>query len=89
MLRVLLLLLVSLATPWATIMLSGKGVLTSQHVAQPGNPYWVDGWGDVGKGDAPSLVCTYFVGTGIKTEVFWYSPEGIFGKAECPLFFNR
>lgn len=74
---------------WVALMLSGKGVLVSQDMTTPGKPYFVEGWGDLGKDRAPSLVCTYFVGTRLRKQVFWYSPEGIFGKADCPVLVDR
>lgn len=74
---------------WAALMLGGKGVLVSQDIAHPGHPYWVEGWGDLGKDGSPSLVCTYFVGTRLRKQVFWHSPEGVFGKADCPVLVDR
>jgi hypothetical protein len=74
---------------WLILILSGKGVLVSQEMSQPGQPYLVEGWGDLGKAASPSLVCTYFIGTRLRKQVFWYSPNGMFGKADCPMFVDR
>ena len=74
---------------WLILFLSGKGVLISQHKVQPGDRYHVDGWGDVGKAKQASLVCTYFLGTHSRKQVFWYSPNGLFGRADCPTVIDR
>lgn len=74
---------------WAVLMLSEKGVLVSQDIAAGGEEYFVEGWGNLGESDSPSLVCTYFVGTRFRKEVFWHAPSGIFGKADCPVLIDR
>lgn len=68
---------------------SGKGVLMSQDIVQGGEHYWVEGWGDLGESDAPSLACTYFEGTRLRKQIFWQSPGGVFGRADCPLLVDR
>lgn len=78
-----------LAVAWTGFMLSGKGVLVSQDIADGGEEYWVEGWGNLGTSDDPSLVCTYFVGTRTRQQVFWYSPDGFLGRRDCPVMVDR
>ena len=74
---------------WLTLILSGKGVLISQHRVSPVETYKVPDWGDLGKAQQQQLACRYFVGTRVRWEVFWYSPNGFMGRADCPVFVDR
>jgi hypothetical protein len=31
-----------------------------------------------------SLACRYFIGTSVVERTFWYSPNGLMGRAICP-----
>lgn len=41
-----------------------------------------------GGGKQESLVCSYFTGLGFLEQEFWYSPNGIMGRAACPRFIS-
>jgi hypothetical protein len=64
------------------LLLSGCRILVWQQRVPQGQTVTVSDWGEV-QGD--SIVCRYFTGRTISTSVFGYSPDGIFGKTECPL----
>lgn len=68
----------------AGLLLSGHRVLVRETLVQPGTKYEVSGYGDVGKNAQASLVCRYFTGRGVTTNVLWYSSNNIMGKDECP-----
>lgn len=74
---------------WVALIVSEKGVLVSQRMVNPGETYVVPDWGDLGKNQQASLACRYFVGTRLRWEVFWYSPNGFMGRADCPIFVDR
>lgn len=83
------LLLGAVGALWMALIVSEKGVLVSQRFVNPGETYVVPGWGDLGKAQQTQLACRYFVGTRLRWEVFWYSPNGIMGRADCPIFVDR
>ena len=74
---------------WLALVLSSKGVLISQRRVSPGQTYVVPDWGDLGKAQQRQLACRYFVGTRVRWEVFWYSPNGVMGRADCPILVDR
>ena len=59
-------------------------LLYYERKVQPGESYIVEEWGDLGKAQAPQLVCKYFTGRSTKTRVLWYSPNNIMGRDQCP-----
>ena len=61
-------------------------VLLSERRITPGQTFVVEGYGDLGKNEQATLACRYFTGRSVKTRVFWYSPAGMVGRDECPLF---
>lgn len=69
-----------------SLLLSGKRVFVSGTLVHPRQTYFVPGFGDVGKQDQASLVCRYFTGRGIATDVLWYSSTNQMGRDECPFF---
>lgn len=81
--------IIFVASGWIALFLSGKGILIDQEKVDPGEQRIVEGWGDVGEADQASLVCTYFVATRTRQQVFWYSPNGMFGRADCPTLIDR
>ena len=68
------------------LLFSGKRVFVQQTLVHPRQTYIVPGFGDVGKQDQASLVCRYFTGRGIATNVLWYSSTNQLGIDECPFF---
>jgi len=64
---------VALLVGWGLLFFTTSGVL----VASEG-PLRQDNDG------LDSLRCTYFHGTGVTTISYWYSENGILGKAICP-----
>jgi hypothetical protein len=79
----------ALVVLWLALILSGKGVLISQRRVSPGDTYVVPDWGDLGDASQQQLACRYFIGTRVRWQVFWYSPSGIMGRADCPIFVDR
>ncbi|NWK96693.1 hypothetical protein DM806_13690 [Sphingobium lactosutens] len=69
-----------------SLLISGKRLLVGSTLVHPRQTYIVPGFGDVGKQDQASLVCRYFTGRGIATDVLWYSSTNQMGRDECPLF---
>jgi hypothetical protein len=59
-------------------------VLIGESKVEPGKTFVVAGHGDLGKAQQATLVCRYFTGRSIKTQVFWYSANNMFGKDQCP-----
>jgi hypothetical protein len=78
-----------LAAMFLVLLLTGKRILVFERLVQPGETYVVQDWGDLGAGSTAALVCRYFTGRSIKTQVFWYSPNNIFGKDQCPFVDNQ
>ncbi|WP_300115562.1 hypothetical protein [Sphingobium sp.] len=68
----------------ASLLFSGRRIAVSETLVQPGQTYPVAGFGDVGKQAQASLVCRYFTGRGIATNVLWYSSTNQMGRDECP-----
>ena len=67
-----------------TLLVGGFRVFLWQALVQPGQTYMVSGFGDVGKQGQASLVCRYFTGRTIATDVLWYSSTNQMGRDECP-----
>lgn len=74
---------------WLIFVSAGARVLISEKRVEPGQIYFVAGYGDLGKADHASLVCRYFTGRHITTTVYWYSSNNVLGKDECPFFSLR
>ncbi len=66
------------------LLVTGHRVLISERRVNPGDTHVVAEWGDLGKAEQPQLVCRYFTGRSIKTNVLWYSANNIMGRDECP-----
>lgn len=82
-------LLVAAVLFWLGLMVTEKGVLVSQRFVKTGEDVSVPGWGSLGDNAQASLVCRYFVGTRLRYQVFWYSPNNVMGRADCPVFIDR
>jgi hypothetical protein len=66
------------------LLISGNRVLLSETKVEPGQNYVVSDWGNLGKAEQASLVCKYFTGRSVKISVYWYSPNNLLGKDQCP-----
>jgi hypothetical protein len=65
------------------LLTSGHRVLVWQHYVAAGQPQNAQGFkGSVA--DAPSIECWYFTGRSIRSTPYWYSPNNVMGKDECP-----
>lgn len=71
------------------LLLTGHRVLIFEKRIEPGKIYVVPGWGDLGKASQTQLVCRYFTGRSITTNVLWYSPNNIMGRDQCPFFVSE
>ena len=69
---------------WILILVTDTKVLLWQTKVKPGQYYYVEEYGDLGKSKQSSLVGRYFNGREIVTQVFWYSHNNIFGRDSCP-----
>lgn len=74
-----------LVAAWLALLLGGGRVLVQETKVEPGATFVVEGCGDVGASDHTSLVCRYFTGRSVVTSVYWYAPNGVMGKDECPI----
>lgn len=70
-----ILLLALIAIAWGTLYFASYGVLFAEEkVGLPvGQAY---------------LKCRYFTGVGVASQQFWYSENGIVGRAICPRLYN-
>lgn len=66
------------------LLISGKRVLIWETKIDPGETYELPEWGNLGEAGQSQLVCRYFTGRSIKVGVYWYSPDGLMGKDQCP-----
>lgn len=72
------------AIGWLLLLTSGTRVLVSETKVEPGQVHFVENYGDLGQAKQASLVCRYFTGKGMTQSVFWYSPNNVLGRDECP-----
>ena len=82
--KVLTTAIVCLLLLWLFLLVTDRGLLLSEKKVEPGESYIVDDYGDLGKSSQGSFVCRYFNGRKIVTDVYWYSPNNIFGRDSCP-----
>ncbi|WP_120048830.1 hypothetical protein [Aurantiacibacter aquimixticola] len=66
------------------LLISGERVLLTETLVQPGEAVSVEGFGDLSGNAQASLVCKYWTGRSMVTTVFWYAPNNIFGRDQCP-----
>ena len=65
------------------LLISGHRVRLRELFIQPGHRVQVVGYGEV-YGMQTSIACTYWTGRSLRTQVYWYSPNNIMGRDECP-----
>ena len=82
--RILYTILGALLLGEAALLLTGYRLLLSQKRVDPGQVFIVKDYGNLGDNNQSSLVCRYFTGRGTVVKVFWYSPNNLFGKDDCP-----
>lgn len=71
------------------LLVSGNRILVSEKRVVPGETYVVPEWGDLGRASQAQLVCRYFTGRNITTNVLWYSPNNIMGRDQCPFLVSE
>jgi hypothetical protein len=65
------------------LLISGQRVLVRERHIEAGEAGEAEGFvGD--RANARRLECWYFTGRSIRSTSYWYSPNGIMGKDECP-----
>jgi hypothetical protein len=69
---------------WIVILVSDTKVFIWEDKVNPGQKYFVDDYGELGKAGQSQLVGRYFNGRKIITRVFWYSPNNFIGRDSCP-----
>ena len=82
--KIAIILLAILTSINLLLLVSSKRVLVWETKVEPGEIYVLPEWGDLGKAQQAQLVCRYFTGRSFKLSVYWYSPNGVMGKDECP-----
>ncbi|EQB11249.1 hypothetical protein [Sphingobium lactosutens] len=73
----------------AGLVLSGERVLIGSTIVHPRQTLVLPGYGNVGSKAQSSLVCRYFTGRGIATDVIRYSATNRAGRDECPFYAVR
>lgn len=68
----------------AVLLVSGKRVLVWETRVELGDYYVLAEYGNLGAADNAQLVCRYFTGRSVLTSVYWYSPNNLMGKDQCP-----
>lgn len=64
------------AVAWGALFLSSYGILVGSSQARK-------------SGDGQdTLTCRYFIATSVISVDYWYSPNGLFGRAACPRLFQ-
>lgn len=70
------------------LLLTGNRVLVWEKKVELGETFVVEGHGDLGGNSQATLVCWYFTGRSVITNVFWYAPDNFLGRDSCP-FLDR
>lgn len=70
------------------LLLTGTRLLVWERHVEPGQSFVVQDYGDLGENGQASLVCWYFTGRSVLSQVFWYSSNNILGRDSCP-FLDR
>lgn len=86
--RLLLLLCCCIIAADLVLLVSGYRLLISEKRVDPGQFYIVEDYGNLGSNSQASLACSYFSGRSIKTAVFWYSSNNLFGRDSCPFLYR-
>ncbi len=87
--EIAIILLVILVSICLFLLISSKRVLVWETRVEPGEIYTLPEWGDLGKAQQTQLVCRYFTGRSIKLSVYWYSPNNVMGKDQCPFLLSE
>ncbi|MCW9013849.1 MAG: YobH family protein [Gammaproteobacteria bacterium] len=66
------------------LLATDSKVLFSETLAMPGQYYFVDDFGNLGRHKQATLHCKYFTGRKIVNRVYWYSPNKTYGRDSCP-----
>lgn len=82
MLERLIILAVAAAIAAVFLVSTNQRLLVWETKVTPGDTHVVKGIGDVGKSKQPSLVCRYFTGVDVVTQVIAYQPAA--GSGSCP-----
>ena len=70
------------------LLLTDSRVLYSETIAKPGQYYFVEDFGDLGRHKQATLHCKYFTGRKRVNRVYWYSPNKQYGRDSCPAILN-
>jgi curved DNA-binding protein CbpA len=76
---------VAIAFAWILLLVTDTKILIWETKVEPGQQYYVAGHGELQNPKQGSLVGRYFNGRRVITQVYWYSPNNIFGRDSCPL----
>jgi len=87
--KALFLIFIAVLAASAALLITGKRILLSETKVKPGDSYSAPDYGNLGESKSASLVCKYFTGRSVLTRVFWYSPNNLMGKDECPFTLDR
>jgi hypothetical protein len=71
-----------------SLLVSGRRLLIHERKVEPGEEHIVPDYGNIGEGAQASLACRYFTGRSTTIRVFWYAPNNMFGKDQCPFLLN-
>ena len=71
------------------LLASDRRALVSEIFVHPGELYETEELGDLGARGGIWLVCKYFTGRSVLTQVLRYAPENIYGKYSCPFLVAR
>ena len=71
----------------AVLLLVGCDVDVEENIVMPGDIFHVEGQGNLGRREGPSLVCSYTFGGTTRTRVYDYDADGRQGLATCPEVF--
>ncbi len=75
----------AVATVWMFLCAVNLRLLVSTEIIGAGEPLVLEGWGNLGKSDSAVILCRYFTGTGLTTDMFWYAPGSAHGSDGCAL----
>ena len=73
---------------WGYLLVTDTRVLFEETKIEAGQPYLVDGYGDLGRYNRTSLACKYFNGRKIFQSVYWYAHNNHGGRDSCPFIKN-
>lgn len=71
------------------LLITDYRVFISETLAIPGQHYFVNEYGDLGRHRQPTLHCEYFTGLKVIDRVFWYSPNPTYGRDSCPFLISK